>query len=589
MTETIIGPDLGNVRPDTSERVFYIGFGALTLLLASLPYLYGWLTTPAGHVYTGFTYNIDDGAVYLAWMREAARGQFFVNNPFSVEPQREVVFNLFYFLLGSIVRFTGLGAMVVYQAARVITGGLLLWAVAALIRETLMSPAARKTAFALVCLGAGLGWLWQLESPEQGPVDLWQPEAITFLSLYFTPLFIAALALMVVFLLSALRWERGGGFKSLWPAMVSGALLGNFHSYDVIHLFAVWFVYRIVSDITARKISWQGWMGFIMAGIATLPTTAYQAWALMIDPVFKERAFVSKTLSHPVWQVLFGFGLLVPLAIVGTTLPKRTERFISSESFRLLVTWAIIGIAVAYIPISFQRKMLMGAHIPWAILAGCGLTTLAAKLSGDFPKILTAAVVALTIPSNALFLNRDIGRLQINIGSTPHRPYLTNDEDKALTWLRENTKPSDNVLVSPDPTSHLRFPGNILYPHLSVYVPAYSGNTVYDGHWSETPSFASKLGKTVRFFRAETDDAFRRELLSENKIRYILYVNALGNGPLKNAKGETLTETLDSGPYFVPIPWPQSEVPPYLTSVYQNEELTIFAVDDSKLTDPSIR
>ncbi|MES2461335.1 MAG: hypothetical protein V4671_12195, partial [Armatimonadota bacterium] len=173
----------------SSENLFYFGFGALTLLLASLPYLYGWLTTPAGHVYTGFTYNIDDGAVYLAWMREAARGQFFIHNPFSVEPQRDVLFNLFYYLLGSIVRFTGLGPMVVYQAARVILGGLLLWASMALIRETLTAPAARKAAYALLCVGAGLGWLWQLESPEQGPVDLWQPEAITFLSLYFSPLF----------------------------------------------------------------------------------------------------------------------------------------------------------------------------------------------------------------------------------------------------------------------------------------------------------------------------------------------------------------------------------------------------------------
>ncbi|MES2461334.1 MAG: hypothetical protein V4671_12190, partial [Armatimonadota bacterium] len=127
-------------------------------------------------------------------------------------------------------------------------------------------------------------------------------------------------------------WERGGGFKSLWPALVSGALLGNFHSYDVIHLFAVWFAYRIVSDITARRIHWQGWMGFVLAGLAALPTTGYQAWALLVDPVFKERAFVSKTLSPPIGQVLFGFGLLIPLAIASVTLPKRTERFVSGEA-----------------------------------------------------------------------------------------------------------------------------------------------------------------------------------------------------------------------------------------------------------------
>ncbi|MES2461333.1 MAG: hypothetical protein V4671_12185, partial [Armatimonadota bacterium] len=270
-------------------------------------------------------------------------------------------------------------------------------------------------------------------------------------------------------------------------------------------------------------------------------------------------------------------------------------RGVEGEALRLLLTWAVVGIAVSYIPISFQRKMLMGAHIPWAILAGCGLAALAARLSGDFPKIAIVTAVALAMPSNALFLNRDIGRLQINVGSTPHRPYLTNDEDKALTWLRQNTKPSDTVLVSPDPTSHLRFPGNVLpglfllYPHLSVYVPAYAGNIVYDGHWSETPSFVTKLGKTRRFFRAETDDAFRQNLLQENRIRYILYVNALGSGPLKNAAGETLTEPSETAPYFVPVPWPQSEVPPYLSPVYQNDELTIFAVDPTKLADAGIR
>ncbi|MBC8101601.1 MAG: hypothetical protein H7Z41_03330 [Cytophagales bacterium] len=566
-----------------SEYWFYGGFGALTLLLASLPYLYGWWTTPAGQVYTGFTYNIDDGAVYLAWMREAARGQFFIHNPFSVEPQRDVLFSLFFFLLGSIVRVTALDAMTVYQAARVVCGGLLLWSVVTLLRETLPGSPARKAAFALVCVGSGLGWLWQIASPEQGPVDLWQPEAITFLSLYFSPLFLAATALMVVFLVAALRWERGGGFGSLWPAMLAGALLGNFHTYDVLSLFAVWFAYRAASDIRSGRVHWHGWLGLALVGLATLPTTGYVAWASVTDPVFRERAFVSKTLSHPLWQVLLGFGLLVPLAAAAALLPKREERFTDSSALRLLVIWAVVGIAVAYIPISFQRKLLMGAHLPWATLAGCGLATLAARLSGDFPKIATAAMIALCLPSNALFLLRDIGRLQANVGSTPHRPYLTRDENEALSWLRENTLPTDTVLVGPDPTSHLRFPGYALYPHLSVYVPAYAGNVVYDGHWSETPNFARKLSQTVRFFRAETDDTFRRELLRDNGIRYILYSNTLGVGPLTDSGGAALPNDAATGPLFVSVPWPRSAVPPYLKTVFQNRELSLFRVDTAEI------
>ena len=52
----------------------------------------------------------------------------------------------------------------------------------------------------VICFSAGLGWipgLWETGSLG-GPVDKWQPEAITFLSLYIFPLFIVSLLLMIV-------------------------------------------------------------------------------------------------------------------------------------------------------------------------------------------------------------------------------------------------------------------------------------------------------------------------------------------------------------------------------------------------------
>lgn len=75
-------------------RTWYLATGTLALVLASLPYLLAWFRTPAGHAYTGLLHNIDDGAVYLAWMRQAAEGRFFLENRFSVEPQRSLLFNV---------------------------------------------------------------------------------------------------------------------------------------------------------------------------------------------------------------------------------------------------------------------------------------------------------------------------------------------------------------------------------------------------------------------------------------------------------------------------------------------------------------
>lgn len=572
----------------TSDRRFTLLLGALTLLFASIPYLWGWLVVlPPGHVYPGFPpQNIDDTAVYFAWMRQAENGQFFLRNQFTTEPQRGVLFNLFFLLLGNAARLFHLPLTVVYHGARVGCGALLLWAVAGLIGDTLRDGRARRIAFALVCVASGLGFFWEASRGENAgiakPVDLWQPEAVTFLSLYMTPLFSAALACMVVFFRALLRAERTGRLRDAWPAAALGALLGNFHSYDVLHLFGVWGAYRIVGDIAARRVDPAGWTRLILVGLATLPTTAYQYWAFRSDLAFRERA-LNPTLSVSLHWVLLGLGIpaLLALGMAAQTVWERrkgagTARrlFADDAALRFLLTWAVAGIAIAYVPAAFQRKMLMGAHLPICLLAGAGLAALSARLPGSLPRIAVLGTILLATPTNLWFLVRDVDRLSANISATPHRPFLTQNESDALRWLRENTRPTDAVLVGPDPSSQRRFPFNPLYPHLSVYVPALAGNVAYNGHWGETGRrFGQTLADMRRFFRADTDDDFRRTLLREQNIRYVLCVNALAGTTtvLKDADGKQLS--------YAAVRWPiLASPPPFLPIAYRNREITICRV-----------
>ena len=46
-------------------------------------------------------------------------------------------------------------------------------------------------------LSSGIGWLIPHVQSPVGSVDVWQPEAITFLSIYLNPLFLAGLILML--------------------------------------------------------------------------------------------------------------------------------------------------------------------------------------------------------------------------------------------------------------------------------------------------------------------------------------------------------------------------------------------------------
>lgn len=562
------------------EKGYYLLLGFVTLLLASLPYLYGWIATPAGHVFSGITYNIDDVAVYLSWMRQAESGAFFQRNLFTTEPQQGILFNLLFLLLGNVARVTGLSLILVYHVARVLFGALLLGAVAKLLQETFTETRARKLAFALVCISAGVGWTrggYQAGAGFAQPIDLWQPEAITFLSLYYTPLFTAALFAIVVFWISVLRAERTGRIRDLWPALLCGALLGNFHSYDVVPLFAVWGIYRIVSDVLSRRVDAKGWVRLIVTGIAALPTTLYQAYALRAEAVFYARAFDTTTPSPALPWVLLGFGFLLPLCVSAAVLYKRDrEAYVSSAAMRLLFTWAVVGVAVAYVPVAFQRKLIMGVHLPLCLLAGGALATLTARLPGKFPAIAALATVLIMVPSNLLWLQQDTGRLSVNEGSTPRQPYLKREEGEALDWLRKNARPGEAVLVSPDPTSHLRFPFFPLDPYLSVYVPAFAGATVYNGHWSETFRYGEeKLGRMYLFFRDGTPDDFRESLLQEHGIRYVLYANALADGPPRSPQGQPVLGP-DNTPY-IPVAWvADAAAPPYLEVAYRNSVVTVF-------------
>jgi hypothetical protein len=561
--------------------VFYFGFGALILLLASIPYLYGLWNTPPGHVYTGLTYNIDDVCVYLSWFRQAQSGSFFQRNLFNTDPQQGLQFSVLSLLLGNIARLTSLSLPVVFHIARVVFGALLLWAIVGLLRETIQDARARRIAFALVGISSGLGWVLggydATKDIAKQPIDVWQPEAITFLSLYFAPLFTAALALMVVFLTAMLRSERTNKFADIWPAALSGILLANFHTYDVIPLFAVAGAFRIVTDAVTRRFSLAGWVRLIATGILTLPSLGYTYFALIQDPLFKSRDV--KTLSGSLVWVLVGLGLPLLLAVVATVRPD-ISRYRDLAAWRLLVLWAVMAIAVSYLPVDFQRKMLMGVHIPLCLLAGVALTTLTSRLSGDFPKIAASVVIAVSAVSNGLFLMRDIERLSVNIGSTENRPYFTTAEADALTFLREKTDHRGAVLAPPDPGSHLRFPNFPLKPYLSVFIPAFTGHPVYNGHWSETASYGQKLLNTLRFFRRDTDDDFRKTLLQENHIRYVLYVNALADGIPPFPDGSPVTD--ENGSY-IPVDWRGNSAPSYLNLLYQNAEIKVYEVTPSLL------
>ncbi len=494
----------------------------IIVLLASIPYAVGTTTVSEAEKFIGYTFNIDDACVYISWMKQIADGNLLVQNRFTTVPQQVGQFNLLFVVLGAIVRLTHLSCTAVYHLARIVLGVALLMAIRRFSLRFLKEPLERLLIVPVVGLSAGLGWILSSIEGHKGPVDLWQPEAITFLSIYLNPLFLAGMTLMVASFHYFLRMMDTGSWKDTALAGLMLLLLGNIHTYDIVAVWAVWSVFVLVKMVAERRIAWRLIVQSCVAAAMMLPAIFYQLYLYNQESVFRERIGTAAP-SPALWAYVAGYGLTLALAAAGVWLSKKANRKVA-----LLALWAAIGFALPYIPVAQQRKLVMGLHIPIAILATVALADIARRLGKKSAVAVAVLLVILLSASNVVFMSRDVSRLTARTTAPMYPTYLAESEIGALEWLQKNTESDDAVLTSRE---------------LAIFVPAISGNCVYYGHWSETPDFDTKYREWLAFADGSRDtewqnrwqrmglsdplqspDNWRRELLAKSNVKYILYL-----------------------------------------------------------------
>ena len=116
------------------EWLWALAWSAAALAITCVPYLLGAALSSETRVFGGFVLGVEDGYSYLAKMGEGARGAWLFHIVYTSEPHQGALFFLFHILLGKVAALAaGLGhwpltetMVVVYHAARVLFGGLLL-------------------------------------------------------------------------------------------------------------------------------------------------------------------------------------------------------------------------------------------------------------------------------------------------------------------------------------------------------------------------------------------------------------------------------------------------------------------------------
>lgn len=614
-------PPTPNSHYRRDEQRWMMLVAMLTMLVTLLPYLIGWMGAQE-RVFMWLGYNLDDSCVYLSWMRQAADGSLRALNLFTTDSQKGMLLNPFYLVLGWITRLTHLPLIAVYHLARLACGAGLLIIVWEFLTTTVANPFARRLALLCVCFASGVGWIpfpWEAfptaPTCPPGPIDLWQPEAITFLSLLLSPLFCVSLALQIGILLLLFKGEQAGRIRYALSAGLCGFILGLIHTYDILSVSAVWAVYLVVmiarcfrqgsgiqnqaQGITPEHIR-KALLQAVVAGACTVPAVAYIYYQLQTEATFLKRANVVTGSALPIW-VLLGYGLTLAIAVYGVLCAskKNTQAELNTEpehvtdespqtntgqslfagmsALHLLIVWAVINVLISYVPVSrfpFQRKMLQGAHFPIAILAGCGLTLLLMQPSvrRSFRSVNFAAAIVLIVLSlsNLRFVARELTNYRDNRVQSGQRAYLNPGELEALQWIKANTP--DDTAIQPLPWVARSGEKSLsmMDMTLACFVPSTIHRNVYCGHWGETPDYGNKLQKLIRFTRPDTPDQLRIDLLTEMRVQYLLF-------------SQKHYQSNPDFPFYPMLSDPAS-IPPYLELVHSNADADVYKVKLSPQT-----
>ncbi|MCE5239802.1 hypothetical protein LLH23_15150 [bacterium] len=528
------GPSNGTTR---RELVWVVLWAAFVMLLTCIPYVYA-MQRADGRSFSGFVWGVDEGNVYLTWMRQAAEGEVLFRNQYSTEPENPRFVNVFLQLGGRVSRLLHVDLRVMFHVLRLLGGVFLLVSFYLLVAELTRDRVARWAALALASVGSGCGWLIVLVWPQSGihPVDVgqaWQtqPEAVTFLSLLLNGLFATSMALMCLTFLFALRAMRGDR-RAVWWGGLCLLVLGNIHTYDV---FAVWVALGVTAGIGIRDSGFGKRLATVAAIVAIgLPSVLWSLYATFTDPSFLAKGltptpafrFVDYAVAYGLVGLLAVVGAVLtlrgqPLALEGSdiirpavpgsallpkgeaTTPLTAGRMVSGPSGRLPVVWALANALVLFIPVSFQRKMIEGLHLPLCILAGFAVSWLAQQITRGLRErgktkhameriVLTVCVVVvLCIPSSALFVSQCLESVKTNNAALLQvlQPpiYLDPPDAQAMAWLRENATRNDVVLSS-----------SLIGSTIPTVCPA----KVWVGHWAETLHFRDRLRDANELLRA---------------------------------------------------------------------------------------
>jgi len=482
--------------------------GLALAIVTAVPYLYAYAVQSPGHVFMGFFYLGDDANTYLAKMRQGWEGSWAWQNRYTTESSPAAYLFMFWIVLGHIAALLNLPLIVVFHLARVAAAFALMAAAWFMISHFIEDRSARRFAFFFCATGLGMGYVIQaLGQPvifghQTDTLDWRMPELTAFYSVLALPHFAwsgvfaaAGIGLtfkaiqrgsLVLAVLAGLAWLGQASIHPQMPILMGGAT---------------------AVALLLRPASPRGWVAAALAFAIPAPYILYSYLAFVGNPEVQRWTFHSKNALPPESiSLLFALAPQLLLALIG--LPGALRRRTREDLF--LVAWLVLLAAILYLPNpagDLRRRFLDGLYLPLVILGARGM------YETILPRLRSArahALVPFTYVCVAAIGSAFLVLAPIAVAANPQYS-ATRAEYDGLTWLGDH--PAGRVLAMPG---------------VGLYVPAYSPDTVYVGHYDETFDYVNKTQTALAVLTGKSD---LEQFITDNRIRYVVWTSDLPTPP----------------------------------------------------------
>jgi hypothetical protein len=474
--------------------------GLALALVTAIPYAYGYAVQPSGHVFMGFFYLGDDANTYIAKMRQGWEGSWAWENRYTTESSPTAYLFLFWIVLGHIAALSNLPLIAVFHLARIAAAFALMAAAWLFITHFIQDRSARRFALVFCAIGLGMGYVIQalghpvLFGNPTDTLDWRMPELTAFYSVLALPHFawsavFAALGVALTLkaidrgslalgVLAGLAWLCQASIHPQMPILMGGAT---------------------AVAILLRPARPRGWVAAALAFAIPAPYILYSYLAFIGNPEVQRWTFHSKNALPPETISLF-FAIAPQLLLALFGLPGALRRRSRADLF--LLAWLVLLAAILYLPNpagDLRRRFLDGLYLPLVVLAARGMyeAILPRLRSLRARRLIPFSYVAFAAIGSAFLVLAPLA-----VAAEPQYTVSAAEYD-GLSWL--GSQPAGRVLCMPG---------------VGLYVPPYSPDTVYVGHYDETFDYANKTQVALAVLTGQAD---LQQFILDNQIRYVIW------------------------------------------------------------------